>query len=93
MTIDADLAEADRALRKTYLGTSNYDMGVLMAAPPGDEAGGIASGSATSPPTTSTPAPRDSAAPSRKSIDRLKGEGGWTEIRAARSSPTIRSTS
>ena len=31
MTIDADLAEADRALRKTYLGTNNYDMGVLMA--------------------------------------------------------------
>ena len=31
MTIDADLAAADRALRKTYLGTNNYDMGVLMA--------------------------------------------------------------
>ena len=31
MTIDADLGEADRALRKTYLGTNNYDMGVLMA--------------------------------------------------------------
>jgi ribose transport system substrate-binding protein len=31
MTIDADLAEADRSLRRTYLGTNNYDMGVLMA--------------------------------------------------------------
>lgn len=31
MTIDADLAAADRALRKTYLGTNNYNMGVLMA--------------------------------------------------------------
>ncbi|MFL6662935.1 MAG: substrate-binding domain-containing protein, partial [Rhizobacter sp.] len=31
MTIDADLAAADRAQRKTYLGTNNYDMGVLMA--------------------------------------------------------------
>ena len=31
MTIDADLAAADRALRTTYLGTNNYDMGVLMA--------------------------------------------------------------
>src|SRR6476646_11810233 len=31
MTIDADLGPADRSLRKTYLGTNNYDMGVLMA--------------------------------------------------------------
>src|SRR5215510_4974844 len=31
MTIDADLAAADRGLRKTYLGTNNHDMGVLMA--------------------------------------------------------------
>jgi ribose transport system substrate-binding protein len=31
MTIDADLAEADRGLRKTYLGTDNYNMGVLLA--------------------------------------------------------------
>jgi hypothetical protein len=34
MTIDADLAAADRALRSTYLGTNNYDMGVLMAKHP-----------------------------------------------------------
>jgi ribose transport system substrate-binding protein len=31
MTIDADLEPADRELRKTYLGTENYQMGVLMA--------------------------------------------------------------
>jgi ribose transport system substrate-binding protein len=31
MTIDADLSAADRAQRKTYLGTDNYEMGVLMA--------------------------------------------------------------
>jgi len=31
MTIDADLEEADRDLRKTYLGTENYQMGVKMA--------------------------------------------------------------
>src|SRR5690606_38348649 len=31
MTIDADLIEADRELRATYLGTDNYQMGVLMA--------------------------------------------------------------
>jgi ribose transport system substrate-binding protein len=31
MTIDADLEEADRDLRATYLGTENYQMGVQMA--------------------------------------------------------------
>ena len=31
MTIDADLQPEDRALRSTYLGTKNYDMGVKMA--------------------------------------------------------------
>lgn len=31
MTIDADLLPADAALRKTYFGTNNYDMGVGMA--------------------------------------------------------------
>jgi ribose transport system substrate-binding protein len=31
MTVDADLAEADRSLRKTFLGTDNYLMGVMMA--------------------------------------------------------------
>ena len=31
MTIDADLLPEDAALRKTYFGTNNYDMGVGMA--------------------------------------------------------------
>ena len=31
MTIDADLLTEDAALRKTYFGTNNYDMGVGMA--------------------------------------------------------------
>src|SRR6478752_3593308 len=31
MTIDADLAKEDAALRKTYLGTDNYLMGVKIA--------------------------------------------------------------
>lgn len=31
MTIDADLLPEDKALRKTYFGTNNYDMGVGMA--------------------------------------------------------------
>jgi ribose transport system substrate-binding protein len=59
MTIDADLASADRALRKTYLGTNNYDMGSSSprAAP-------CACSWATSRPTTSTPARPASATPS-----------------------------
>src|SRR5262245_33738231 len=31
MTVDADLAKEDSALRKTYLGTDNYTMGVRIA--------------------------------------------------------------
>ena len=31
MTLDADLRKEDSALRKTYLGTDNYQMGVMMA--------------------------------------------------------------
>jgi len=31
MTVDADLAKADSSLRKTYLGTDNYQMGVDLA--------------------------------------------------------------
>jgi ribose transport system substrate-binding protein len=31
ITVDADLLPADAALRKTYFGTNNYDMGVGMA--------------------------------------------------------------
>jgi ribose transport system substrate-binding protein len=61
MTIDADLLEADRDLRLTYLGTDNYQMGVLMAQhlqKLKPEGGTVC----------------------LQGIDRLNGEGGWTEI-------------
>ena len=87
MTIDADLAAADRALRKTYLGTNNYDMGVLMAKhTEGVEAQRrlrCACSSATSRRTTSMRGPLGSATPSpaRRASIVLKGENGWTEIK------------
>ena len=85
MTIDADLAEADRALRKTYLGTNNYDMGVLMAKhlkelkPNGGtvclQLGNVAADNINA----RAAGFRDTIA-GKKGVDRLKGEGGWREI-------------
>ena len=85
MTIDADLAAADRALRKTYLGTNNYDMGVLMAkhlkgsSPKGGtvclQLGNVAADNINA----RAAGFRDTIG-GKKGIDRLKGEGGWTEI-------------
>ena len=85
MTIDADLAEADRALRKTYLGTNNYDMGILMAKhlkglkPKGGtvclQLGNVAADNINA----RAQGFRDTIA-GKKGIARLKSEGGWTEI-------------
>jgi ribose transport system substrate-binding protein len=85
MTIDADLAEADRSLRKTYLGTNNYDMGVLMAKhlkglkPAGGsvclQLGNVAADNINA----RAQGFRDTIA-GKKGVDKLKGEGGWTEI-------------
>jgi len=86
MTIDADLAAADRALRKTYLGTNNYDMGVLMAKytkelkPKGGtvclQLGNVAADNINA----RAQGFRDTIS-GKKGIDRLKGENGWTEIK------------
>ena len=85
MTIDADLGAADRALRKTYLGTNNYDMGVLMAKhlkglkPAGGsvclQLGNVAADNINA----RAQGFRDTIS-GKKGIDRLKGEGGWKEI-------------
>jgi ribose transport system substrate-binding protein len=86
MTIDADLGAADRALRKTYLGTNNYDMGVLMAkhlkglkSKGGSvcmQLGNVAADNINA----RAQGFRDTIS-GKKGIDRLKGEGGWTEIK------------
>src|SRR5499425_407947 len=85
MTIDADLAEADRALRKTYLGTNNYDMGVLMAKhlkeikPKGGsvclQLGNVAADNINA----RAAGTRDSLA-GAKGTKKLTGQNGWKEI-------------
>jgi len=85
MTIDADLAAADRSLRKTYLGTNNYDMGVLMAKhlkglkPKGGtvcmQLGNVAADNINA----RAAGFRDTIS-GKKGIAKLAGDGGWTEI-------------
>ena len=84
MTIDADFVEADRDLRKTYLGTDNYQMGVLMAQhaqelkPDGGtvclQMGNVAADNINA----RAAGFRDTIAGEK--VDRLTGQGGWTEI-------------
>lgn len=85
MTIDADLASEDAALRKTYLGTDNYLMGVKFAEhlkklkPEGGtvclQLGNVAAANINA----RAAGTRDTLS-GMKGIERLKGEGGWTEI-------------
>jgi ribose transport system substrate-binding protein len=84
MTIDADFVEADRDLRATYLGTDNYQMGVLMAQhaaalkPEGGtvclQMGNVAADNINA----RAAGFRDTAAGEK--VDRLTGQNGWTEI-------------
>lgn len=85
MTIDADFLEADRDLRKTYLGTDNYLMGVKMAEqaaalkPEGGtvclQLGNVAADNINA----RAQGFRDTAS-GEEGIDRLNGENGWTEV-------------
>lgn len=85
MTIDADFLEADRDLRKTYLGTDNYLMGVKMAEeaaklkPEGGtvclQLGNVAADNINA----RAQGFRDTAS-GEKGIDRLTGQKGWTEV-------------
>ncbi|NML45734.1 sugar ABC transporter substrate-binding protein [Ramlibacter sp. G-1-2-2] len=85
MTIDADLAAADRSLRTTYLGTNNYDMGVLMARhlkelkPKGGsvclQLGNVAADNINA----RAAGFRDTIA-GKKGVAKLAGEGGWSEV-------------
>jgi ribose transport system substrate-binding protein len=86
MTIDADLAEADRSLRKTYLGTNNYDMGVLMAKhlkqlkPQGGKVC-LQLGNVAADNINARAAGFRDTISGKKGISRLAGEGGWTEVK------------
>jgi ribose transport system substrate-binding protein len=85
MTIDADFIAADRGIRKTYLGTDNYLMGVKMAEhakrlkPSGGtvclQLGNVAADNINA----RAAGFRDTIA-GKKGTDRLKGTNGWTEI-------------
>lgn len=85
MTIDADLGAADRALRKTYLGTNNYDMGVLMAKhlttykPKGGTVCLQLGNPAADNINARAAGFRDTIA-GKKGVAKLNGDGGWTEI-------------
>jgi len=85
MTIDADLLPEDAALRKTYLGTKNSEMGVKMAAhltalkPEGGtvclQMGNVAAANINE----RAQGFRDTIA-GAAGTERLTGQGGWTEI-------------
>jgi ribose transport system substrate-binding protein len=85
MTVDADLSEADRSLRATFLGTDNYLMGVMMAEqaqqlkPDGGtvclQLGNVAADNINA----RAAGFRDTIAGST-GTDRLTGQGGWSEI-------------
>jgi len=85
MTIDADLGEADRGLRKTYLGTNNYDMGVLMAKHLSalDSDGGTVCmqlGNVAADNINARAQGFRDTISGEKGIDRLTGQNGWSEI-------------
>jgi ribose transport system substrate-binding protein len=85
MTIDADLAAADRSLRKTYLGTNNYDMGVLMAKHLKEHKAGGGSvclqlGNVAADNINARAAGFRDTISGQKGIARLNNSGGWTEI-------------
>jgi ribose transport system substrate-binding protein len=85
MTIDSDLLPEDHDLRTTYFGTYNYDMGVKMASqlktlkPDGGKVclqlGNVAAANINE----RAAGFRDTIS-GQKGIERLNGEGGWTEI-------------
>ena len=85
MTIDADLGKADAALRKTYLGTDNYLMGVKMAEhlkklkPSGGTICLQLGNTAADNINARAAGTRDTLA-GAKGTDRLTGQGGWKEI-------------
>jgi ribose transport system substrate-binding protein len=85
MTIDADLSEADRDLRLTYLGTNNYDMGVLMAqhlTGLNSEGGTVCMqlGNVAADNINARAQGFRDTISGQEGIERLNGEGGWTEI-------------
>lgn len=85
MTIDADLAKDDASLRKTYLGTDNYLMGVkfgehLKTLKPEGGTVCLQLGNVAADNINARAAGARDTLSGKKGIERLAGEGGWTEI-------------
>jgi ribose transport system substrate-binding protein len=85
MTVDADLAKEDAALRKTYLGTDNYLMGkkigeyIKKAVPAGGKICTIEGNPAADNILRRAQGMRD-ALTGKEGLAALAGEGGWTEV-------------
>ncbi|WP_027997553.1 sugar-binding protein [Sinorhizobium arboris] len=85
MTVDADLAAEDSALRQTYLGTDNYLMGfrigeyIKKAKPDGGKICTIEGNPGADNILRRAQGMRD-ALTGQKDLAELKGEGGWTEV-------------
>jgi ribose transport system substrate-binding protein len=85
MTLDADLATDDAALRKTYLGTDNYLLGqklgehIKQAKPNGGKVCTIQGNPGAANILARAQGTRD-ALSGQKGIAALAGEGGWTEV-------------
>jgi ribose transport system substrate-binding protein len=85
MTLDADLAAEDSALRMTYLGTDNYLMGVRIGEyikkhkPDGGTVCTIQGNPGADNILRRAQGTRD-ALSGQKGLSALKGEGGWTEV-------------
>ena len=85
MTVDADLAKEDAALRKTYLGTDNYLMGkkigeyIKKAKPKGGTICTIEGNPAADNILRRAQGMRD-ALTGKEGLATLAGEGGWTEV-------------
>jgi len=85
MTIDADLLPENHDLRSTYLGTYNYDMGVKMAEHLKrlNSSGGtvcLQLGNVAAANINERAAGFRDTISGEKGIERLTGQGGWTEI-------------
>lgn len=85
MTIDADLAAEDSALRMTYLGTDNYLMGkkigeyIKKAKPDGGTVCSIQGNPGADNILRRAQGMRD-ALSGQEGLGALAGEGGWTEV-------------
>jgi ribose transport system substrate-binding protein len=85
MTVDADLAAEDSALRATYLGTDNYLMGyrigeyIKAAKPNGGTFCSIQGNPGADNILRRAQGTRD-ALSGQKGLSALAGEGGWTEV-------------